>query len=345
LKCQLVAQGFKRGNCLTRMPDGKLRNSCEAILKKDKSGLWHRVITSAHLSRPEHYFSIYMSGCNFNCLKCHSHEFTKNFNGEWLSTDEIAELCRNYEEMVTVKEPVERALDWYATELCRCCGSCIINNSPSEFCPQKLTPDQVLKSPQGFGPARNIVGYTGGDLACCPEFYAQLTKKIKSETKNLHVLFETNGYGLTPKNLELLKASGVDSFWLDIKAFHDKVHKKLCGVSNKRVLELPSELLEYGFQLEVLSLFIPGWVEKDQICKIAELLVNVDAKIPFTLLAFFPEYKLLDCRTPTVVEMIQSYLAVKDAGLKNVRIGNIGIFARTSDELALLHAIVDSEDL
>jgi pyruvate-formate lyase-activating enzyme len=326
------------------MQDGKFKRACEATLKKDKSGIWHRVITSAHLSRPEHYFSIYMSGCNFNCLKCHSHEFTKNFNGDWLSTDEIADMCVKYEETVTVWEPVERALDWYASELCKCCGSCILENDHSEICPGVLTPEQVLKSPQGFGPARNIVGYTGGDLACCAEFYAQLTEKIKAKTKNIHVLFETNGYGLTPENLELFKENGVDSFWLDIKAYDNKIHKKLCGVDNSRVLELPQESLDLNYQLEVLSLFIPDLVEKDQLSKIAELLVGVNAEIPFTLLAFFPENKLKDYRPPTVMEMIQSYLAVKDIGLKNVRIGNISVFARTRGELALLEAIIGKEN-
>jgi hypothetical protein len=28
-------------------------------------------------------------------------------------------------------------------------------------------------SPQGFGPARNIVAFTGGDVMCCPEFYGE----------------------------------------------------------------------------------------------------------------------------------------------------------------------------
>lgn len=339
MKCQLVIQNYTQGDCLTCTPDGSLKKACETTLKKDNAEIWYRVITSAHLSRPEHYFSIYMSGCNFNCLKCHSNEFTKNFKGNWLSTDEIAGLCEEYEKMVTVFEPVENALDWYADNLCKCCGSCVIYGRRSVKCPGVLEPGQVRLSPQGFGPARNIVGFTGGDLACCFEFYVQLTEKIKARTKNLHVLFETNGYGLTPKNLEILKNAGVDSFWLDIKAYDNKVHKKLCGTDNNRILELPDEILKHGFQLEVLSLFIPGWVEKDQLCKIAELLVAVNPTIPFTLLAFFPEYKLVECRPPTVNEIAWTYLAIKDIGLKNIRIGNIGVFARTQKDLKLLCSI------
>jgi pyruvate-formate lyase-activating enzyme len=302
----------------------------------DVGGTWHRVIASAHLSRPEHYYSIYMSGCNLNCIKCHSHEFTKNIKGEWMSTDQIADLCAEYEKNVTVIEPVERALDYYANDLCRCCGSCLMFGRKSPRCPGRISSDQVLLSPQGFGPARNIVGYTGGDLACCPDFYVQLTEKIKSKTSNIHVLFETNGYGLTPGNLSRLRDSGVDSFWLDIKAFYPQVHKRLCGTDNERILELPAEMISQGFQLEVLSLFVPGWVEDNQLVGIARLLAGIDPLIPFTLLAFFPEYRLMDTRPPTVGEMISTYHSVKDAGIVNLRIGNTGVFARTDQDLELL---------
>jgi pyruvate-formate lyase-activating enzyme len=70
--------------------------------------------------------------------------------------------------------------------------------------------------------------------------------------------------------------------------------------------------------------------------KIARLLASVDPKIPFTLLAFFPEYLLADARPPTITEMIRTYHAVKDAGIINIRIGNIGVFVRTNQELELL---------
>lgn len=336
-KCNLVKQGYKRGCCETIMPDGSIKPACQATLK-ERDGLWYRVITSAHLSRPEHYFSIYMSGCCMHCRKCHSYEFTKNFKGKWMSTQDIAEMCVDYENSITVIEGVERALDWYASELCRCCGACLLYNQRNSKCPGVLSKEQIVLSPQGFGPARNIIGYTGGDLGCCPEFYAQLTEEIKNKSNNLHVLFETNGYGLTPQNLDLLKRSGVDSFWLDIKAFDQQIHKKLCGVDNQHILELPADMVERGFQLEVLSLFIPNWVEHDQICKIAELLVEVDPVIPFTLLAFFPEYKLENCRPPTATEMVQIYLAVKRIGLKKVRMGNESVFVKNDKDEALVQS-------
>ena len=253
-----------------------------------------------------------------------------------MSTDEIADLCAEYEKNVTVFEPVERSLDYYASDLCKCCGSCVMLGRQSSRCPGRINPDQVLYSPQGFGPARNIVGYTGGDLACCPDFYIQLTERIKSRTSNIHVLFETNGYGLTPQNLEYLQTSGVDAFWLDIKAFDQEKHRWLTGCTNERILKLPEEIRQRDFVLEVLSLYIPEVVEADDLEKIAQLLYAADSDIPFTLLAFFPEYRMKNYRSPTVKEMVSAYQKIKAAGLKNLRLGNLGVFVRTQADQTYL---------
>jgi pyruvate-formate lyase-activating enzyme len=335
MKCGLAEKGYKKGGCEVEV-EGKKIPACQATLRKNKS--WERVITSAHLSRPEDYFSIYQSGCNHSCLKCHSSRFTQFVEGYWLSTDGIASLAKDYELLVTVSEPRKRATMYHATDLCHHCGSCVLGKR-SPVCPGKLSPEQILPSPQGWGPARNIVAFTGGDLSCRAEFYAEATGKIKDAT-NLWVLLETNGYGLVKENLELLSSSGLDSFWLDIKAYDENVYRKLCGCSNENVLHAPELIIDEGFVLEVLTLYIPAWVEEDQIGKIAELLSELDPEIPFTILAFFPSYKLSESRSPTPVEIVRAYLRAKEAGLKNIKIGNCGVVAKTKEEWDFLFSAV-----
>src|SRR3972149_2779939 len=88
----------------------------------------------------------------------------------------------------------------------------------SSLCPKVIQKKEIVLSLQGWGPARNIVAFTGGDLTCCPEYYVECTRLIKAETE-LWVLIETNGYGLTPQNLDALKEAGGDSFWLGINAY------------------------------------------------------------------------------------------------------------------------------
>ena len=70
-------------------------------------------------------------------------------------------------------------------------------------------------------------------------------------------------------SLYRLWASGVDSFWLDIKAHDAEKHRRLTGCSNEHILRLPEKILKQGFSLEILSLYIPKLVENDELERIA----------------------------------------------------------------------------
>jgi len=196
------------------------------------------------------------------------------------------------------------------------------------FCPNRLEPDQVVWSLQGWGPARNIISFTGGDLYCQPAFYIKTFKLIKREAPDLWILIETNGYGLTRKNLELFYEAGLDSIWLDLKAYSEDIYRYLCGTTNRWILEIPYIAKELGIVLEIVLLYIPTLVELDEIEKFAEYLSSIDRGLPVMLLAFFPEYKLLNLRTPTVEEIINAYQVLRSRGLYRVKIGNIGVFCR-----------------
>lgn len=318
---------------------GMRRLACRATLR-EQGGEHQRLITSVHLSRPENYLSIYQSGCNLSCRKCHSWYFSKVKDGSWYAPGDILKQAQAYDKLVTLREPRFRATAWHAHDSCRCCGDCVMQGHPSPSCPGVLPPQSIVLSPQGFGPARNIVAFTGGDVMCCPEFYGECARLIKANT-DLWVLLETNGYGLTPGNLDYLKAAGVDAFWLDIKVFDPEKHLWLTGCSNERILKLPELILQRNFVLEVLSLYIPGVGELDNLQNIAHLLAAVDCEIPFTILAFFPAHRMRDYRSPTVREMVSAYQKVKAAGLRNIRLGNLGVFVGTEADQSYLMERVD----
>jgi len=339
-QCNLVAQGFQPGSC-TVTTRGRSLPACEATLRQH-NGMPERLIHSVHLSRPENYLSVYQSGCNMSCKKCHSWRFSQEATGDWMSPSEIMKHAIAYEKQVTLWEPREKATAWHAHDTCRCCGSCVLYGIRPQGCPGILEPNQIILSPQGYGPARNILAFTGGDVTCRPDFYGLCTQGVKERTR-LWVLIETNGYGLTPDNLNLLKESGVDAFWLDIKAYESQHHRWLTGCDNVRILRLPEEILARGFVLEVLSLHIPGLVEAEELGDIAGLLAAVDSTIPFTILAFFPEYRMTDTRPPTVTEMLQAYKNCKDRGLKKIRLGNLGVFIKSQKDLEALEAELDPD--
>ncbi|MFH1242749.1 MAG: hypothetical protein V1689_10370, partial [Pseudomonadota bacterium] len=74
-KCKLKEQGYSPGSCRVKV-NGRHMSACVATLKEE-DGEIYRMITSIHLSRPENYLSVYQSGCNFSCRKCHSWYFSK----------------------------------------------------------------------------------------------------------------------------------------------------------------------------------------------------------------------------------------------------------------------------
>ena len=86
-KCQLTKQGFLPGSCLVKVDDRR-RPACHVTLKDEKENI-SRLVTSVHLSRPENYLSIYQSGCNFSCRKCHSWYFSKVQDGAWYTPKDI----------------------------------------------------------------------------------------------------------------------------------------------------------------------------------------------------------------------------------------------------------------
>jgi hypothetical protein len=85
----------------------------------------HRLIISIHLSRLENYLSIYQSGCNFSCRKCHSLYFSKIRDVTWYTPRDILKEVITYEKIVTLVEPRSRATAWHAHDTCKCCESCV----------------------------------------------------------------------------------------------------------------------------------------------------------------------------------------------------------------------------
>lgn len=338
--CRLVKEGFKPGSCLT-FNEGLWRPACEVTFRW-RGNIPYRLIHSYAHKAPERYLSIYQSGCNWSCLKCHSWRFTKYASGYWVSPKGIAEIAMEYVERNRVnmyRENRKSITSWHAHELCRGCGSCIQKGKRSIYCPGKLSINHITILDDGtYGPARNIISFTGGDLSCQPEFYIESAREIKNLNEDLWILLETNGYGLTPKNLDLFEGL-IDSFWLDIKAYDEEIHKKLTGASNKWILKLPAEIINRGFTLEVSTVYIPGWVEEDQIRKIAELLAQVDPEIPYSIIAFLPENKMKNIKPPSFNQMFKALNEARNAGLKNVKLGNLGLFITKNEEYELLHKL------
>ncbi len=172
------------------------------------------------------------------------------------------------------------------------------------------------------------VCYFGGDPA------SQMPHALASAHllagRNVVICWETAGSAhprLMDRAVELsLQTGGTVKF--DLKAYDERLHYALTGASNAQSLENFSRAARRaaerpGSPLVVAStLLVPGYVEADEVGRIARFIAALDPAIPYALLAFAPNCLMPDLPTTSVAHAEAALAAARGAGLRNVHIGN-----------------------
>jgi len=154
--------------------------------------------------------------------------------------------------------------------------------------------------------------------------YAQKHNRIA------RICWEWNGYGntrLVKRAAEISLISG-GNIKFDLKAFNSNLHKALTGVDNKVVLKnfelVAKEYFDQRPDLPILNattLLVPGYIDEEEIEKIAEFIANLNDEIPYSLLGFAPQHEMIDLPY-TSRELAERCYKVAKRHLKNVNIGN-----------------------
>lgn len=152
----------------------------------------------------------------------------------------------------------------------------------------------------------------------------------KNKGRILRICWETNGSmhpALLRQAAELsLNSGGCIKF--DLKAWSNELHIALCGVSNQRTLENFRFLASYIRKrrqppfLIASTLLIPGYIDEEEVFKIATFIASSDPDIPYALLAFHPDFLMGDLPTTSINHAKACLEAARKAGLSRVRIGN-----------------------
>jgi pyruvate formate lyase activating enzyme len=122
------------------------------------------------------------------------------------------------------------------------------------------------------------------------------------------------------------KSGGCIKF--DLKAWSEPVHFALCGVSNKRTIRNFKYLGRWVGRrpdppfLIASTLLVPGYIDDDEIRGISRLIASVSPEIPYTLLAFYPQFYFGDLPTTARSRALRCKEIAEEAGLQRVRIGN-----------------------
>jgi len=161
-------------------------------------------------------------------------------------------------------------------------------------------------------------------------------ERAGNEGRILRVCWETNGntsraFALKAAELSL-RSGGIVKF--DIKVWDENLSKVLCGVSNRATLENFREIGERFFKkrpeipvLTASTLLIPGYVDAVEVENIARFISEVNSEIPYTLLAFYPQYVMNDLPTTSRRQAHECYEAAKKH-LDRVKIGNIHLLSQ-----------------
>jgi len=172
------------------------------------------------------------------------------------------------------------------------------------------------------------VCFFGGDPASQLPHALATSKHLAK--RGVRICWETNGM-MHPKLLDRaveysIRTGGCIKF--DLKAFDENVHLGLTSVSNKRTLENFARIAQHYSERPELplviasTLLVPDYVDVDQVSKIADFVASIDPQIPYSLLAFVPNFYMTDLLRTSEHHAYEAEAAARKAGLVNVRIGN-----------------------
>ncbi len=146
----------------------------------------------------------------------------------------------------------------------------------------------------------------------------------------LRVCWETNGSLKEPLLSRMaqisLKTGGCVK--VDLKAWDEGIHQALCGVSNRHTLESFRRLAAWIPMrrepplLVASTLLVPGYVDHVEVKNLATFIKELDPEIPYTLLAFYPDFWLVDLPTTSAKHATECLEIAREAGLRRVRLGN-----------------------
>ena len=179
----------------------------------------------------------------------------------------------------------------------------------------------------------SCICYFGGDPSPQLPFSLRASREAitRNEGRVLRICWETNGSmhpELLDEMMELaLNSGGCVKF--DLKAWNPYLHMALTGVTNQRTLDnfaRAAKTIERRSTpppLIASSLLIPGYIDEKEISAMAKFIADLNPEIPYSLLAFHPQFYMSDLPVTSKQLAIRCYQAAQDAGLKRVRIGNV----------------------
>ena len=203
---------------------------------------------------------------------------------------------------------------------------------------QPITPAALAERVDG---RTACVCYFGGDPSPqLPHSVASsLLARRRASGRILRFCWETNGT-MHPQWLRKAMAIALASggcIKFDLKAWDERIHRALTGFSNRWTLDnfrLAADLASprpTPPALVASTLLVPGYVDAFEVDALARFIARLNPDIPYSLLAFAPQFYLHDLPVTSREHAEAALAAAKAAGLSRVRLGNAHLLGTPYD--------------
>ncbi len=150
----------------------------------------------------------------------------------------------------------------------------------------------------------------GGEPTIYKKAIVDLVKSCDTKT-----ILSTNGHLVDGKFIQEMEQSGLDEVHIDLKAYSQSLHAWYTGQSNKNVLKAIEVLNSSNLDFEVITVFIPGLIDKEEIEKIADFLSRINNNLNYRIIRYVPVGNI--SRRPTKSE-IKEAVTIAEKYLKSV---------------------------
>lgn len=179
----------------------------------------------------------------------------------------------------------------------------------------------------------SCICFFGGDPSPQAPFSLRAARLAREKAKGriLRICWETNGSmhpAVLDETADMALGSG-GNIKFDLKTWDENLHIALTGVSNRRTLD---NFTRAGRRLRertvpplliASTLLVPGYVDVQEVRRLARFIASIDKGIPYSLLAFHPQFHMTDM-PPTPRRLAEECLeAALKEGLRRVRLGNV----------------------
>jgi pyruvate formate lyase activating enzyme len=199
------------------------------------------------------------------------------------------------------------------------------------------TVDRLVE--EALDPRVTCVCYFGGDPTPHTPHLIAASRRMVEESRRKgqrfkRICWETDGMANPALMRQMarlsLETGGIVK--IDWKAWTPSIYEALTGVSGekavRRLMENAKLVAEMGRErqdpplLVVSVLLVPGYVDVEEVRRIAEYVASLPSDVPMVLLAFHPDHLMVDLPPTSRRHMDEAVRAAREAGVREVYVGN-----------------------